>query len=140
MHWFLVKYLAKARYEIIYCVNCEIENWRFLWNKINPFITRRKRISYCEAIFHARSVFHKSARIYFIEKRLFRRIVFFLEEPNGLDAVIFTPKYTSVNNLRYFFDCLFASVFKPLCYNCGYSVKIKHHSIFPVSGRIIVSF
>ncbi len=27
-----------------------------------------RRISYCEAIFHARSAFHKSVRIYFVEK------------------------------------------------------------------------
>ena len=27
--------------EIICCVNCEIESWRFLWNEINPHAARR---------------------------------------------------------------------------------------------------
>ena len=48
-----MKYLANARCEIIYFVNCEIESFAFCEIKL--------AFSYCIAIFHTRSVFHSKA-------------------------------------------------------------------------------
>ena len=65
--------------EINYSVNCEIKSYRFLWNEINPHAARR--ISHCVAIFHARSVFHKSWKDLFRWKKHRQSRCFFLEAP-----------------------------------------------------------
>ena len=69
--------------EIIYFVNCEIESCRFLWNEINPHAVRR--ISHCEAIFHARRAFHKSAGFISLKKApiLYQDWCFFLVGRDG---------------------------------------------------------
>ena len=61
IEWFRWHYFSEISTSLMwnnFCRNCEIENYHFLWNEINPHAARR--ISHCEAIFHARRVFHKS--------------------------------------------------------------------------------
>ena len=61
----LVKYQLRWC-EIISFRNCEIESYRFLWNEINPYITRRK------AYFTLRSNISRTKCISQIRKDLFR--------------------------------------------------------------------
>ena len=80
------------------------------WNK--SLLTRRRRISHCEAVFHARSAFHKSWKDLFRWKKHFRRSAFFLAQMVNFhtkiktvqsDADSFTVKLSIVKYSFYFF-------------------------------------
>ena len=78
-----------GRYEIIYSVNCEIESIRFLWNKINPFITRRKAYFILRSNISRTKCISQIRRIYFIEKTTCRNKSFFLVAGGGFEPPTF---------------------------------------------------
>ena len=84
-----VKYLPFGKCEIIHFVNCEIWCFRIKWNEINPLTPAG--ISHCEAIFHTRSVFHKSRKGFISLKKtwaLYQRTGLFLAEKEGFEPSI----------------------------------------------------
>ena len=75
-------------------VNCEIWCYRIKWNEINPLTPAG--ISHCEAIFHTRSVFHKSRKGFISLKKNHalsdrQSVVLFLVRGRGLEPPWYSP-------------------------------------------------
>ena len=83
-----MKYLPCGKCEIICKANCEIWCFHIKWNEINPLTPAG--ISHGEAIFHTRSVFHKSRKGFISLKKtyaLYQSIGLFLVETEGIEPL-----------------------------------------------------